>query len=626
MPLQIRRGSTDERLALTPLIGELVFDTTGSAVYIGDGVTPGGLPVTSFSTSDARNVTAQMFLGQSLADNSIHSGISFAVVNSRLTATVNVNFDTYDGTIRSSGFQGNYYADDSTLLINGATGQLQGRFKGDVIGSVFADDSTLLIDGTSGRIRAEVVQGTFTGNVAGDLTGNIVSGATNLVSSATGAVNLNGTVKDNVVPSDSEQYSVGTFLKKFSKIYLADSTSSIYVGNAALGSNGGTGIALPAGSTVGGVAIGTGGIVPGNNYYISVKDSSNVTIIDADASTVTASNLIGTVKGSVYDTTGSTLLVDGTGGFVPSAKVVTDAAQTAITSVGTLTALTVAGIVSSSGGFESYNTNPATKTALFSSSAASASAPSFNFRKSRGTAGAPTTVLSGDQVSIISFQGHDGTSYNTSAAIVAKITGTVGTGIVPGQLDFNVTNASGTLITPLAITSGGALTVTGNINTTANIVITQNTYSSTTPMIQMNQNHSTVDALNMNFNRGRGTSAAPVRVQAGDELADIGFNAYVAADDTASSGTNVQAATITAYASGSIGAGTVAGKLTLFLNNGTSNAERFTFDNDGVLAYTSTALSAGVGSGLVNTSGVATYMKVKLNGVYYAMPLYAINP
>lgn len=42
----------------------------------------------------------------------------------------------------------------------------------DIIGSIFADDSTLLVDGVNGLIPATVVQGTFTGNVIGNLTGS----------------------------------------------------------------------------------------------------------------------------------------------------------------------------------------------------------------------------------------------------------------------------------------------------------------------------------------------------------------------------------------------------------------------------------------------------------------------
>jgi len=43
----------------------------------------------------------------------------------------------------------------------------------DIIGSVFADSSTLLVDGVSGTIPASVVQGTFTGSVIGNVTGDV---------------------------------------------------------------------------------------------------------------------------------------------------------------------------------------------------------------------------------------------------------------------------------------------------------------------------------------------------------------------------------------------------------------------------------------------------------------------
>ena len=42
MPLQVRRGTTSERLSITPLPGELVFDTTAKQLFVGDGSTAGG--------------------------------------------------------------------------------------------------------------------------------------------------------------------------------------------------------------------------------------------------------------------------------------------------------------------------------------------------------------------------------------------------------------------------------------------------------------------------------------------------------------------------------------------------------------------------------------------------------
>jgi hypothetical protein len=129
MPLQLRRGSTADRLATTPLVGEIVYDTTTKTVFVGDGTTAGGLPVTSFSIADARSTTAKMFLGDSLSDNTVHSGITFALVGNRLQATVQQDLSNYIGLIAADqGFKGNVWADDSGLIVNSETKQVYGTF------------------------------------------------------------------------------------------------------------------------------------------------------------------------------------------------------------------------------------------------------------------------------------------------------------------------------------------------------------------------------------------------------------------------------------------------------------------------------------------------------------------
>ena len=129
MPLQLRRGTTADRLATTPLVGEIVYDTTTKTVFVGDGTTLGGLPVTSFSIADARSTTAKMFLGDSLSDNTVHSGITFALVGNRLQATVQQNLSNYIGLIAADqGFKGNLWANDSGLIVNSETKQVYGTF------------------------------------------------------------------------------------------------------------------------------------------------------------------------------------------------------------------------------------------------------------------------------------------------------------------------------------------------------------------------------------------------------------------------------------------------------------------------------------------------------------------
>ena len=150
MPLQIRRGSTGDRLSTTPLIGEIVYDITTKAVYVGDGTTVGGLPVTAFSVADARSTAAKMFLGDSLSDNTVHSGITFALVGNRLQATVQQDLSNYIGLIAADqGFKGNLWADDSGLIVNSETHSIYGNFVPQ--GHVIPDTNVAYDLGTSAK-------------------------------------------------------------------------------------------------------------------------------------------------------------------------------------------------------------------------------------------------------------------------------------------------------------------------------------------------------------------------------------------------------------------------------------------------------------------------------------------
>ena len=130
MPLQIRRGTTAQRLAITPLTGELVYDTTTGQLFVGDGTTLGGATTTGITTEDAQDAAASLFSTGS------HSGITFAYNDAagRIDATVTV----------------------------AATGP----FDGDLTGSVFSDSSTLLVDAVAGQIKGDVLSNivNFTGS------------------------------------------------------------------------------------------------------------------------------------------------------------------------------------------------------------------------------------------------------------------------------------------------------------------------------------------------------------------------------------------------------------------------------------------------------------------------------
>jgi hypothetical protein len=76
---------------------------------VGNGAAAGGLPVTNFSVGDARSTTAKMFLGESLSDNSVHSGVTFTYAGDRLQLTVAQDLSNYLGLIAADqGFKGIY--------------------------------------------------------------------------------------------------------------------------------------------------------------------------------------------------------------------------------------------------------------------------------------------------------------------------------------------------------------------------------------------------------------------------------------------------------------------------------------------------------------------------------------
>jgi hypothetical protein len=154
MPLQIRRGTEAERLAMVPKLanGELLWITDAKKLYVGDGVLASSAlaPVTGFNAEDAQDAAALLF-----TTSPTHSGISFAYddLAGKLTATVDLS--DYTGTLKSSAFKGTFVADDSTILVDGVAGVLKGTLVGSLTGNVTGN-----------------VTGNLSGNVTGNVTGN----------------------------------------------------------------------------------------------------------------------------------------------------------------------------------------------------------------------------------------------------------------------------------------------------------------------------------------------------------------------------------------------------------------------------------------------------------------------
>jgi hypothetical protein len=246
MPLQIRRGTDAERLAMTvPLApGEPLYTTDQGFLYIGNGSALGGVQVTGYQDENAVDA-----VGSALTSG-IHQNIVFIYndfpqdVSNRIDAYIDLSY--YDGEISAPAFRGSVLDDGSSTLIN----------------------------------------------------------ATN------GSINLDGTVKGDIVPDANETYDIGSNSNRFKDLYL--SGSSLYLGTAQITAAGSI-VDLPVGSTVGGLPISAlEGVVPGSNYNANIIADDSSVMVDTSAQQIFAANgfignLFGNVTGDILgNVTGNT--------------------------------------------------------------------------------------------------------------------------------------------------------------------------------------------------------------------------------------------------------------------------------------------------------------------------------
>lgn len=154
MPFQIRRGSDASRATITPAAGELIYTTDTKEVWIGDGSTLGGNPVTSAGlVGQIQNTAADLF------NNGLHSGIIFTYdqVNQQINTFVsktllNEASPTLGGNLNLNSYSIN---GNGSIAIVGTieASTIIGDFKG----SVVLDDSSTIIDGETGKIYADSV-------------------------------------------------------------------------------------------------------------------------------------------------------------------------------------------------------------------------------------------------------------------------------------------------------------------------------------------------------------------------------------------------------------------------------------------------------------------------------------
>lgn len=606
MALQIRRGTDAERQLITPLQGELIFTTDTKRLYVGDGTTLGGVAVDTAGTGGGAGVL------NDLTDVTISSLSTGQVLKWNGTAWVNSADNT--GTTISS------INDIADVTITSPT-------SGQVLkwnGSQWVN-GTDLNDGSGSLALGDLTNVSITTPTTGQVlkwSGTAWVNSTDETGSA-GSLDLEDL--ENVIIETPES---GQVLKYNGTIWVNSNEDPI------------------------------------TELSGSVFSTVSTLLVDGDAG-----RIVGPVYSDLYYDD-LTFLINRSTRSLSINTIDSQNPQLEVT----------AGLIINTEFPESLVLNNAENTTA---------GDKVSFRKARGTLGSPTSIVNGDELGSVDFLGYDGSTYGLAARILASANGTISSGVTPSKLSFIVRNSLGELKNPFEVSHrindgrasillnrergsvnspsavalgdtahelsfrsydgekylehaninvivGGAVSV-NNVPSTLNFSILHPSGTFITPfqiantgtlsifkdfydnpLLRVFQSHETQDAANIEFFRSRGEGTEETSILANDDIIDFTFSAYNNGAFRISSAIKVKAVSLVGNR--------VVSTFSIGMDNGTAFGERFVLESSGVVDFKQTALVAGGGSGQVDTSAPVNYMRVKLNGTEYAMPLFAINP
>jgi hypothetical protein len=211
MALQIRRGTNAERLSITPKEGEPIFAVDTNEFFIGDGTTQGGILVSGTLVNETSpalgtdldlngnniigtgniniagtiTATGNINLGDGADDNVIVGG----QIASALTPDADITYDL--GGTSSRWNEGFIKTVRSDLVV---ANSVEANTVGTHIGTVQADDSSLVIDGATGTIYAGTAPIAQSGGfVEVGAAGGVLANLKVLANTADNAIIANGT-------------------------------------------------------------------------------------------------------------------------------------------------------------------------------------------------------------------------------------------------------------------------------------------------------------------------------------------------------------------------------------------------------------------------------------------------
>lgn len=184
---------------------------------------------------------------------------------------------------------------------------------------------------------------------------------------------------------------------------------------------------------------------------------------------------------------------------------------------------------------------------------ADATGPLLFLGKSRGaTVGTRGAVSSGDALGTIFWTGDDGTNSEVAARILVTASGTVSTGIVPGQMAFYTTDATGVNIVSAYINNAQQFVVSasstlgvGPLSTASTLAVT----GTSAKQVEVSTTLNNANDSELHFMKARGGTSLATIVS-GDDLGTIVWKGYDGA-------THDTSATILVSSSGTISSGVV---------------------------------------------------------------------
>jgi hypothetical protein len=439
MALRLRRGTDAERLTITPAEGEPIFTTDTKQLYIGDGVTAGGIVVDTVGGSGALTLSqltdVDLVSVPPVTNNVLKfdgvdwvpsADLTGAGGSSTLADLTDTNFTVtpiVDDILKFDG--ANWIASseptladlpdtnftvppvsDDVLTFNGANwiaqpissldaSTLFGTGTIALRGNVIASDTTIIVDGDNKS---------FTGDLIGNVNGSSVI-SNSIKAEATAGLD---------VPLRAYGY--------------YDGTDGHVVAISRARGTAGTPTNLLAGDAVGSLAwfdIGAG---------------------------ASAAQIVGRID---PDSTPSATVAPGRLEFITSSNAGTPIVRAYIDYAGTFV----------TNGIHNGRTFAPTGIPFYSLSASNVTSdgPRFLMRRARGTFDTPLTVIDGDAIHRITFGAHDGSGYVDSAYITARVDGTVSTGVMPTSIDVKTTTPAGTSSTNASFRADGHTEFSGAV-------------------------------------------------------------------------------------------------------------------------------------------------------------------